>query len=1678
MTSKEIKYIFKNISNNLDNCNNQIQSSMNAMLIGGKQDDKMYKRMKQYKEFVGKSQQSILYFRSLAEYYYRINLLTTAYYQGVAQKLNDMKQKMTGMDSKVQNIANQYQHNSEKIQMLEYFVDMIEKMAKNPTEIDVNVKSNLNNQMLEYATKTSMSLGDAVSNVKRFDLQHGGSEKSFEDLELLINSNAESILNSFSNIEFLNKKMTSLNDRMKQVVESNDSLFKLRAEVEWVVNTLENCSDGTCDKKAVSHNFDKLWKIVNGIQTKIKDGEKFDAEVVKYVNGLEKYVGVLETQLSSADRTVRSLDKKNEEKVTLHTNDLKSNLNAQTGGLLMEEEYKKENANKTIINEDMDLTHIQCKISLDNLENKNYAKVVMLKTVIKTLNDVIAQFYNICSKDAKFYDEQTEFNFMVLWKETFKSKKTSYYLDLLEKTIAYQNDTINAKKFTIPNGEELKIIITIDSPDSLTDMITLLEDTKSFYICANYVTAKYLVGIMIIDQDENALNIEKIESFNVMLKEYGNNLHKATHLTFENFSETYDTQTGGGLPHMHILPQEEIGYIKKIAELTQTYSRESFSMYFEFVNVLKSNPDLKPSDAITEINKSVILKIKTLDESIGSLYEMVVAKLGSNEDYDNLTKDVVATDMDLTTIAEKLGLFKQKENKQSKPLLGGAESKPRLDPYKIQLVTCKESIKSFAGLLINLKEWMKKNSSGKLLKANNTGVNEKYNSVSAQSKLLLQIQKSIDSTVVSGRNSYIKVIPMIFFIVEFPPHIYLNNSVKDFYKFEYSDQKIKYIHHMENGSTDVKEYNGAHAAFFASNNKNGTSYLLKDPLIGLDKIIATTSDQTKPVNKVINMMFALGASGTGKTTRYFGKSDSPDPNDKQGVVNFVIENAKVTGASEVNVAYFVCYGQHDGNVASALNELMIFFNTDKDGNDKYMPYNMNVTNTSSTSGYTDFYIKLMNKKLNKLTYDNVSDFLQGKADRVISQGTEIGSFRKIIEENDDIWMTPATTSEIITKLFEALIGEQKKIYTVMPTKNNIESSRGHTCVLIRFKYDDGTYKYFPLFDMAGTENPTEVADFFTTFKYVSESGKEEILTINKPKLAKLMKQINAAHGESISDDISGKETAMQSLTDLLNKSEKARKYIGGSQAGGGRKIQNLMDFADGDKSELNAENFLAKLGKEGYYINHTIAMLIFAALCVGTSLNTTQVGDVDNFDGFEEELNKELQSNYICLLDKEIGTGCSNTRFILEKYGFAEILSKSCIWTQILFSFLYWNDDTQGSYDNICDQIHKNYTDPNLQNKMSYFIAKPDNVNDTYQLSSFIKDDATYSGAVNLCKVLSNSSISGINVSNGVTFNANKNNYQLVISGNKIIAEKMENDNTVASIYIGARKSGKLLKIPTKPIVSEIGLTEESVNKISTEPNSQKINILTYNMYMLSNILLEIINSEQQSYSNTINSNVKLTNFINKIFIFGQTGKYIDDIHSIIVGGTAGYKEANANDTNIKKLFLFKTIVEKTAVDFLQSKSVVIEKKHVNYLNKLIATISKFIGRDETQTDKKITAYRATQIDQVITSINSANISEDSYKIFLLSQGKSLKETEEMLNNALQFSKQLGLLINNGKKEIAQHADSIQEYNQVKRIKDGSLSATKMTMMHLVTGQTYKTQMVQNTLDLCQVLYNSTDLKL
>ena len=140
-------------------------------------------------------------------------------------------------------------------------------------------------------------------------------------------------------------------------------------------------------------------------------------------------------------------------------------------------------------------------------------------------------------------------------------------------------------------------------------------------------------------------------------------------------------------------------------------------------------------------------------------------------------------------------------------------------------------------------------------------------------------------------------------------------------------------------------------------------------------------------------------------------------------------------------------------------------------------------------------MNLVNKKLNKINddeYESIKKFIiDGKNidfNELSEDSKKVNSsytFREILEseQTKNIWLQINADYQI-EQLFEKLTLVQKSIHTILPTKNNMDSSRGHTCVLVKIieKSDEGTSsdtKYFPLFDMAGTENPEKMKDFFT-----------------------------------------------------------------------------------------------------------------------------------------------------------------------------------------------------------------------------------------------------------------------------------------------------------------------------------------------------------------------------------------------------------------------------------------------------------------------------------------------------------------------------------------------------------------------------------------------------------------------
>jgi hypothetical protein len=54
-------------------------------------------------------------------------------------------------------------------------------------------------------------------------------------------------------------------------------------------------------------------------------------------------------------------------------------------------------------------------------------------------------------------------------------------------------------------------------------------------------------------------------------------------------------------------------------------------------------------------------------------------------------------------------------------------------------------------------------------------------------------------------------------------------------------------------------------------------------------------------------------------------------------------------------------------------------------------------------------------------------------------------------------------------------------------------------------------------------------------------------------------------------------------------------------------------------------------------------------------------------------------NDFLITIDGSVDTEKKQTKTLLDTITFNGILEKSCIWLQILFSFLYWNEETDKS---------------------------------------------------------------------------------------------------------------------------------------------------------------------------------------------------------------------------------------------------------------------------------------------------------------------------------------------------------------------------------------------------------------
>jgi hypothetical protein len=951
------------------------------------------------------------------------------------------------------------------------------------------------------------------------------------------------------------------------------------------------------------------------------------------------------------------------------------------------------------------------------------------------------------------HDDASGYDLVQLWKDIFKAKKTDYYTDKLLKLPIYfynyikpEDKTIeleDALKNLVKQDEFAKITIRIDDlsdvKSNINDILNSLDNTVISFDHLNFfienMVLTFLQGTKDKESDptKQAEIVDSIKDFEQRISKRRDNLLKSAFLNTSGVYSILYGQTGGS--NEIKLPSEPLKFI-------EPEDRDIFLELFR----LYSSSILVPSDKspMTLTNQKQIERTIGLTYMMMALYDKINLKLGSTDDR-SMFAALTEEQKSIKKYAQFNELIEKLKESSPQTVVEVSEgktqtsevSKPRLDIYRNRLISCRDELKPYMKNIAILRNLLFETKAGTFS--------------TEETKILISLYNKVKRQIEDGINSYIKLIPMIFFTIEFPPAVYATQKCK--YRFTFDTKKemveYKFIDGQDKAECNVlglgefkeTDFNpnlfNSHAAFFESNKLNGTKKLIDDPVIGLGKLIKQDESGAKPISVTINMMFALGASGTGKTTRYFGKSNG-HPDDREGIVPYIInkslEDAKPSDPTapltkKVSIAYFVCYGQKNQTTGldAGFNELAIFFDINKiiqsnGGNgkepdasvtvdEKYIPFYMGKTAEiaeEKVNKYTNFYSTVVNKKLSRSTYTELKGFITDGAvfPTNLNPDTNQKTFRDLLRSTNEIWKEiDPNESAKIGELFEELIIEQKKINTVLPTKNNIESSRGHTCVLVKIEDLVATtnkVKYFPLFDMAGTENTGQIDEFLKANR-------------DKDRMAKLVQKVNTITQKK--DILRADDETKQypSLNDLLKYGNintwvtaSKNKYITLESVGGGKTTIKVEDFYNqelvADSSAGPGENFLNKVVKEGYYINHTISMLIYAAMCVGSSLRTelvnTEGSRVDKFDDFLPELFSQIDK-FTCIPAEPIA---GKTMMLLAKKTPGAIINASCIWLQILFSFLYWNEETPKSTTEWLQNISPDTTDaltylcePNVQ---------------------------------------------------------------------------------------------------------------------------------------------------------------------------------------------------------------------------------------------------------------------------------------------------------------------------------------------------------------------------------------------
>jgi len=1336
----------------------------------------------------------------------------------------------------------------------------------------------------------------------------------------------------------------------------------------------------------------------------------------------------------------------------------------------------------------------------------------------------------------------------------FKDKATDYYENLLNKSVIYDfNLQSEATTITTKQDKQKYIykicknpIININLGYIKILTIEKLNDTYIFFKHLIYalICQRLLILTKSVDSDiPKILKLEGIKEKLIQDKEFLPYLEKSNLISFKHMPSNVPllVQSGGNSFNIHDYSEAAINkYIQEAQKYVvplETLSPELliYKEGFQFINSeLNIIQDQKPDDGVLIIIDNTYKKIENVIETMKQLVLKIINKLNELKPGTDVSAAIGSDDSGITSFVLFLELIKKStltpaSGSAANPASGSAPGsaanpasgsapgstpgstqslasveykngdKPRLDPFRIKLEECLKSLKPYNEKVVILERLIK-------IESLKTEVLKKGPDMYA----LFQVYSKIKSEINRGINNYIKTLQLIIITTEFPRSQYSNDKCK----YELIDVvgkdevEYKYIGDVVNENDDscksvffpgkIAPSKGsiiikypAHGTFFDTNSSNKS--IIENEIIGINKLFESSNNTIIPYNYTDKIMESLGASGTGKSYRYFGsKSD-------KGIISSIVKS-NLDKEIPVELAYFICYGQIDDlkleetptikdNIK--FKELLMFFNyniikgrkynvsvpvpptgnnpgSDIDKNLRYIPYIQELKSETNINNYSDFYVNLVTKKLKKIDYNTIKNFVENGANFPIFDKTLSGeNFREILEKTTEttettetnIWYK-ITNNEDIEEIFDNLMDEQKNINTILPTKNNVESSRCHTCILLRTKHD-GKNKYIPLFDMAGTENIKGMYDFY------NQLGPDPAKPFVKRKIAKIMKTINTItqvqnlnlpiSKDSPDPDEKKKYASLEYIV-------KDAKMIGYLQTGGIDKKNKVFPNLSDDLKEIDSNdyndyasvNFLNKVVKEGYYINHTIAILIFIMACVGKSTRSSIVQNTlessilnDSFNDILDDVLNAIRSNVLNSDDPE----SINTRLLTEGKKFNNILSCSCIWAQVMCSFLYWNEDTNDSKNARIDKMCK--TTINFD---PVKVPISDIKDDTYCLHELINDPLILKNKLSQLKKINKKGFlelyndikqSIINFNALPTLIITNNN--IIYKDTKIVLDKLTQLN---SEYDKSETSGAsgtddiVSKIMTHLITANFA-TFGNLEKINNHFNETKKFITTpldiEQKKSLNKHLLELLYS-----TDTTISNQKI------IQLFDETTNDIKTIYEIFGSSVNLF-------SNPKYTIIFKTFAE---TDFAAYSSIpkTNRKSKLKMYNFLIV-LNNFIKYLNTDQQASIPLQTQTPGQKITSEFKLLKTKLETLNKFINDTAAGIN-IDLTLVNLDEFVNVLNILylynIDLSGEKIINH----KEYYQMRRVQNGEVSPANFLLLFLVTGQNYKHFMVKETMDL------------